>query len=146
MSSVVNEELNKQLAKVYSLSLAAKQAHWNVKGVDFLDMHEQLDAVATELRAIADEIAERISTLNGVPNAMPEALAAATYPSDLPIKKLGTQEVASLFDKYLDETVHALEKAAHVVGEADLVTQDILIESARTLAKSQWFFASHKQP
>src|SRR5437867_8298864 len=58
--------LNQQLADVLDLGLQAKQAHWNVKGPNFIGLHELFDKVAEELEEFTDDIAERAVELGGV--------------------------------------------------------------------------------
>src|SRR6266540_3898187 len=53
------ELLNQHLADVLDLGLQAKQAHWNVKGPNFIALHELFDKVAEELEEFTDDIAER---------------------------------------------------------------------------------------
>lgn len=60
------ELLNQHLADVLDLGLQAKQAHWNVKGPNFIGLHELFDKVAEELEEFTDDIAERAVELGGV--------------------------------------------------------------------------------
>jgi starvation-inducible DNA-binding protein len=57
--------LNQQLADALDLHLQAKQAHWNVKGPNFIALHELFDEVEEELEEHADDIAERAVALGG---------------------------------------------------------------------------------
>jgi starvation-inducible DNA-binding protein len=57
--------LNARLADASDLKSQAKQAHWNVKGMNFFQLHELFDAVATIVEGHVDLIAERITTLGG---------------------------------------------------------------------------------
>ena len=59
------ELLNSRLADASDLKSQAKQAHWNVKGMSFIALHELFDAIATAVEAHIDLIAERITTLGG---------------------------------------------------------------------------------
>src|SRR3954464_13517215 len=59
------ELLNQQLADVLDLGLQAKQAHWNVKGPNFIGLHELFDKVAEELQEFTDSIAERAVEMGG---------------------------------------------------------------------------------
>ena len=54
------ELLNARLADASDLKSQAKQAHWNVKGMNFIALHELFDQTATEVEAHIDLIAERI--------------------------------------------------------------------------------------
>ena len=57
--------LNQRLADAADLRSQSKQAHWNVKGMNFIALHELFDRVATDLEPHIDDIAERITTLGG---------------------------------------------------------------------------------
>ena len=57
--------LNQQLADTFDLYSQVKQAHWNVKGPQFIALHELFDRLAGELQAHVDLIAERATALGG---------------------------------------------------------------------------------
>ena len=51
--------LNKHLAAAIDLHGQLKQAHWNVRGPNFIAIHELFDKVATDADAYGDKLAER---------------------------------------------------------------------------------------
>ena len=55
--------LNQQLADCFDLYSQTKQAHWNVKGTDFIALHELFDDLAAVVLPFADELAERATQL-----------------------------------------------------------------------------------
>jgi len=57
--------LNQRLADSIDLKAQAKQAHWNVKGMSFIALHELFDRVAAEVTPMSDDIAERVTSLGG---------------------------------------------------------------------------------
>jgi len=57
--------LNQQLVDALDLAFQAKQAHWNVKGPNFIALHELFDKVVDELLEHADDLAERAVELGG---------------------------------------------------------------------------------
>src|SRR5687767_14692724 len=59
------EILNQQLADTFDLYSQSKQAHWNVKGPQFHQLHELFDDLAEELQGYTDLIAERATALGG---------------------------------------------------------------------------------
>src|SRR3954462_14270312 len=70
--------LNDRLADTLDLKLQAKHAHWNVKGSDFIQLHELFDDVATHVEAHTDLIAERVTALGGIAHGTARQVAAGT--------------------------------------------------------------------
>src|SRR5258706_15591612 len=79
--------LNQQLADVLDLGLQTKQAHWNVKGPNFVGLHELFDKVAEELEEFTDDIAEPAIKIGGVALSTIQILSKESrlsgYPLDL---------------------------------------------------------------
>ena len=57
--------LNQHLADSFDLLSQVKQAHWNVKGPDFWQLHKLFDEVAARGAEWVDEFAERVTALTG---------------------------------------------------------------------------------
>ena len=68
--------LNARLADSTDLKSQVKWAHWNVKGLHFIQLHDLFDSVASHLEEQSDSIAERITTLGGVANGTVREAAA----------------------------------------------------------------------
>ena len=64
----VVEVMNKKLASSLDMYSQAKFAHWNVKGMNFYQLHLVFDATAKVIFKQIDPIAERITQLGGVAN------------------------------------------------------------------------------
>src|SRR3569833_1081305 len=78
-TSIVNL-LNSRLADAIDLGTQAKQAHWNVKGPNFIALHELFDQVAEHIEDHVDTLAERITALGGTANG---TIAAVSRTSGL---------------------------------------------------------------
>lgn len=137
-------ELNARLADAIALALAVKQAHWNVKGPNFIAVHELLDTLHTNLRDHGDVMAERVQQLDGVAVGTAQQVAAASglpeYPTDL---TRAEDHLRALGERYraFGERLRTGIDATGEAGDAD--TADILTAASRTVDKDLWFIASH---
>ncbi|MDU7522164.1 MAG: DNA starvation/stationary phase protection protein Dps [Roseomonas mucosa] len=123
---------------------ATRQAHWNLKGTNFIGLHEMLEKFYNALNEQSDMLAERMVLLGGVANGTTQNLANTTrlppYPGDL-LDSIG--HVKELADRYaqvgkalrdgIDETDDA--------GDAD--TADLLTELSRAIDKNLWMLEAH---
>src|SRR5919201_4248603 len=70
--------LQRVLVDLIELHLQGKQAHWNVVGTNFRDLHLQLDELVDFAREASDTVAERMRALNAVPDGRSDTIAAST--------------------------------------------------------------------
>lgn len=78
------DALNTDLADAYVLYHQLHKHHWNVEGAEHLDIHVFLQEAYEDIEEAADDVAERIQALGGVPHASMIALseAATVEPED----------------------------------------------------------------
>jgi starvation-inducible DNA-binding protein len=138
--------LNAQLADTFDLSSQVKQAHWNVKGPEFMQLHELFDALHARLLEHIDLIAERATAIGGKAQGTARMAAAASRLEELPDDiDLGLEYVRALSDRYaaLAASTRAAIDDADEAGDAD--TSDLFTEVSRALDKDLWFLEAHLQ-
>ena len=136
--------LNLQLADTLDLYTQVKQAHWNVKGANFIALHELFDKLAEDLEGPVDDIAERITALGGVARGTARVAARESRLPEFPLDRVeGSSAVALLADRYatLAASTRAALETASQEGDAD--TSDLFTGISRGLDKALWFLEAH---
>lgn len=138
-------ELQACMSDGLSLSMSLKQAHWNLKGPNFIAVHELLDGVKTRLDPNIDDMAERIQQLDGTAVGTVEEVARATrlepYPTNLTSAEDHLREVVDRLRAY-GERVRAAIDTVDEAGDAD--SADILTAASRQADKDLWFIEAHR--
>ena len=138
--------LNQQLADSLDLYTQTKQAHWNVKGSDFIQLHELFDELAGHLLEFVDTIAERATALGGTALGTARmAVGASTLPEFPEDAVDGMDVVGALADRfgaYAASTRRAMDKSDKL---GDMDTNDMFIEVSRQVDKDLWFLDAHLQ-
>jgi starvation-inducible DNA-binding protein len=138
--------LNALLADGIDLALLTKQAHWNLKGPQFIAVHEMLDQFRTQVDTAVDNMAERVTQLGGTALGTVQTVAKSTrlkpYPTDI---YAVTDHLHALIDRYA-ATANAVRAGIDTSDEAgDANTADILTGISRDLDKALWFLEAHVQ-
>jgi starvation-inducible DNA-binding protein len=132
------------LADSLALKLQAKQAHWNVKGENFIALHELFDKVASEVEEAADEIAERIVQLGGEAFGTARFIAKKSRLEEYPFTTADGQKhvfaLSSAIAAFNEMGREAIDKTDKV---GDAITADMLTGIVRGLDKQLWFVESH---
>lgn len=140
------EMLNTRLADAADLKSQAKQAHWNVKGMSFIALHELFDQVAMNVEGYVDMIAERVTTLGGTAMGTVRVAAQKSTLQQYPLEITdGADHVDALSTALSDfgKKVRANIDEADELGDMD--TADIFTEISRGIDKDLWFVEAHIQ-
>ncbi|HVC01186.1 MAG TPA: DNA starvation/stationary phase protection protein Dps [Steroidobacteraceae bacterium] len=138
--------LNESLAEAIDLQSQIKQAHWNVKGPNFIALHELFDKVSDVVLGQIDEIAERATTLGGTAEGTVAVAAKRSKLKNYPLSITAGKD--HLY--YLSTQIAAFGKAVRAaiddtakLGDAD--TADLFTGISRDLDKYLWFLEAHLQ-
>jgi starvation-inducible DNA-binding protein len=138
--------LNQQLADTLDLYTQSKQAHWNVKGMQFIALHKLFDDLAEHLEETTDIIAERVTALGGVALGTARMSAEASRLPEYPLDIIdGAAHIAALADRFghYAATTRAAIDTATDAGDMD--TADLFTEISREIDKNLWFLEAHLQ-
>ncbi|MGH9580305.1 MAG: DNA starvation/stationary phase protection protein Dps [Terriglobales bacterium] len=138
--------LNARLADALDLKTQAKQAHWNVKGPEFQQLHLLFDQVAANLEAHADLIAERVTALGGTANGTTRLVAAATSLKEYDLEAVAGEEHVRALAGQLARVAAAVRAAIDESSRlGDQSTADVFTEVSRATDKDLWFLEAHLQ-
>jgi starvation-inducible DNA-binding protein len=142
----LNGLINQRLADAIDLHMQMKQAHWNVKGPNFIGLHELFDRVHDATGGYVDLIAERVVQLGGIAEGTVRLSAQrsslAEYPLDIAEGIAHVLAVSEALSSFGREARLAIEEADEL-GDAD--TADIFTEISRGIDKWLWFVEAHAQ-
>ncbi|GAB3633405.1 DNA starvation/stationary phase protection protein Dps [Microbacterium shaanxiense] len=126
-----------------ALTINGKQAHWHVRGANFIGVHELLDSVVANAGAFADTAAERIVALGLPIDARLSAVASKAGASAVPAGFTQSADLIRHIVADIDAILVDTKAAIDGLDEIDLTSQDVAIEIMRGLEKDRWFLVAH---
>lgn len=132
------------LVDLIELSLEGKQAHWNIVGPNFRDLHLQLDEVVAAARLHADEVAERLRALHAVPDGRTSTIAKTTALTEPAEGLITTTDAVDAVVTALDTTCTTVRGVYAAVEKDDAATTDILNQILLQLEKLSWMVSAEK--
>jgi starvation-inducible DNA-binding protein len=138
--------LNQALANLTDLHSQTLQAHWNVRGQHFYQLHKLFEKLADDVEEPLDGIAERVMALGGVALGTVRLAAKASQLPEYPlagVEDLG--HVKALAERYgfCASSIRASINSADEAGDKD--TADLFTAVSRTLDQALWFLEAHGQ-
>jgi starvation-inducible DNA-binding protein len=137
---VTGVALQATLVDLVDLSLVGKQAHWNLVGRQFHDVHLHLDELVDIARRYSDRVAER-----GVAIGVPVDGRAGTVAADSRVPDFASgwvtdRDVIRQVFESVDATVRGIRPRIEELEKADPVTEDLLIEVTAALEEQRWMW------
>ena len=138
--------MNQRLADAVDLQMQTKQAHWNVKGPNFIGLHELFDQVNEAVESYVDMIAERIVQLGGIAEGTVRVAAARTRLDEYPLRIADGMAHVEAVARALSTFGHEARTTINQADELDDVgTADLFTEISRGIDKWLWFVEAHSQ-
>jgi starvation-inducible DNA-binding protein len=138
--------LQDRLADAIDVMLQSKQAHWNVKGINFIALHKLFDRVHDDLEDGVDLIAERIVQLGGVAEGTSDAVFERSsmpgYPLQLSTAVEHVEALSTSLAAYAQVVRQAIDQC---IKSNDANSADIFTEISRSVDKNLWMVEAHSQ-
>jgi starvation-inducible DNA-binding protein len=139
------QNLQRVLVDLIELHLQGKQAHWNVVGINFRDLHLQLDEIVDTARDASDTIAERIRALNAVPDGRSDTVAGSTTLPAFPPAEQTTTDTVEFITTAIYAAVDTLRTVHDDVDTVDPSSADLLHTIIDALEKAAWMLKSENR-
>ncbi len=139
------EILNQRLAEASDFYSQAKFAHWNVKGLNFYQLHLLFDKIAEDAEGHIDEIAERITALGGVANGTNRQAASTSRLPEYKVESITGPEHLEAMIEALATYTASVREAGDKIDEIDQPTRDFLNQIIVQLEQNLYFLESHME-
>lgn len=134
----VGRELAAVLLDLVALSLTGKQLHWMAVGPLSHSLHLQLDELVDSWRTLADTVAERAVALGHAVDGQATAVAAGSQLTPVAPGPVEDRVLVHEVTHRIATVAERVRARMEVIGDVDLVSQDVLIDVVRELEKQQW--------
>lgn len=137
-SEKLHDSLQKVLVDLIELHVQGKQAHWNLLGTNFRDLHLQLDEIVEAARGFSDEVAERMRAVYLVPDGRSNTVSASTSLPQFPAGPVETTEVVDLIVERMYAVTETMRAVHDDVDDEDPTTADVLHSVLERLEQLAW--------
>jgi starvation-inducible DNA-binding protein len=144
-SKNLGRDLQSVLVDLIELHLQGKQAHWNVVGKNFRDLHLQLDEVVDAAREFSDAVAERLRALHATADGRTAMVSATTTLEPYPAGEIDTAAVIDLITERLDATVATARRVHDSVDAEDPTSADLLHAIIARLEQLSWMVSAENR-
>lgn len=138
----LHENLQRVLVDLINLHLVAKQAHWNVVGANFRDLHLNLDDVVDVAREGSDVVAERMRALHATPDGRPSVVAGQSSLPEFSDGEISTHDAIRAMVRAVEACVGTMRTVHDEVDADDPASADLLHEYIVSLEQQAWFLGA----
>jgi starvation-inducible DNA-binding protein len=140
----VVQMLNGSLATFLDLKTQVKQAHWNVSGPQFYQLHLLFDKIADDVEEAVDLVAERVLQLGGTALGTARIAAEKSILGEYPHHAVdGKQHLEALAERFGIFANHVRDAITKSADEGDQTTSDVYTEISRAADKNLWMLEAH---
>ena len=144
-SKTLANNLQSVLVDLIELHLQCKQAHWNIVGRNFRDLHLQLDEIVADVREFSDVVAERMRALRAEPDGTSKTVTAKTSLGVFPPGEVLTTDAIDLITDRLDAATDTMRRVHDEIDEEDPTTADILHAVIEKLEQYSWMVSAENR-
>ena len=138
--------LDARLGDMIDLFNQTKHAHWNVKGPEFMQLHELFDDIAERIEEDCDLLAERAVSLGGVAEGTTRQSAANSTIGEYDLAAVDGLHHAGALARQVAKLCGSIRGAIQQSAELkDPTTSDLFTEISRSMDKDLWFLEAHIQ-
>jgi len=146
-SRTLTDSLQAVLVDLIELASQGKQAHWNLVGPNFRDLHLQLDEVIEATRLFADDVAERMRALHATPDGRSAVVAEQSTLESFPGGEVLTIDTVDLITGRLEAVVATCRRVHDAVDDEDPTSADLLHAIIQKNEQFAWMIsAEHRTP
>ena len=144
-SQQLADHLQQVQVDLIDLHVQGKQAHWNVVGTNFRDLHLQLDEIIDAARLFSDEVAERMRAVFITPDGRSATVAKQTSLPPFPEGEVDTSVTVDLITERLYAVCSTIRDVHDEVDEEDPTTADILHGVLVRLEQFAWMVGAENR-
>jgi starvation-inducible DNA-binding protein len=144
-SQQLADHLEQLLVDLTDLHLQGKQAHWNVVGKNFRDLHLALDEVVDAARDFSDDVAERMRAIYVTPDARAATVAGRTSLAPFPAEEVQTEDTVDLIVAALYAVAGTARRIHDDVDAEDPTSADMLHAILERLEQLAWMIDSENR-
>ncbi|MEN2741695.1 DNA starvation/stationary phase protection protein [Microbacterium sp. X-17] len=144
-SATLAESLQRVQVDLIELSLQGKQAHWNIVGRNFRDLHLQLDEIVEAARRYSDDVGERLRALHATTDGRSRTVAETTSLAVFPNGEVDTGDAVDLITDRLETTVRTIRDVHDDVDEEDPTSADLLHQIIERLEQLAWMVSAENR-
>jgi len=144
-SRELSEDMQGIVTDLIDLSLVGKQAHWNIVGTNFRDLHLNLDELIDVARSGTDDFAERMRALFAVPDGRAVVVAKESNLPAFPEGEVSTHDAVDRIVDAIYAVTGNMRRVHDAIDKADPTTADMVHEYLTKLEQQAWFIRAENE-